>query len=208
MTRFCLHPSSVRALPKVGGTKDVDLDRVLALSPELVVANAEENTREIFEAIEGAGLPLYVAFPKDVDGALSDLRRLGQLVDRPADDWIERIQAARGRLPRLSGRFLYLIWRKPWMAAGPDTFISRLLGELGLENALTEGDRYPIVDPWAVGADHLLLSSEPFPFAEKHRVELAGAAASIRLIDGEACSWHGTAMARGFEDLIRWAQPA
>ena len=75
VTRFCIHPPEAKPLPKVGGTKDPLLERILALQPDLVLANAEENTREIIAAIEGAGVPLVVAFPKDVDGALRDLLR-------------------------------------------------------------------------------------------------------------------------------------
>ena len=91
------------------------------------------------------------------------------------------------------------------MATGPDTFISRLLEDLGLENALKGEPRYPVVDPFQVQADVVLLSSEPFPFKRRHLAELQGAAPSVRLIDGEACSWHGTAMLRGFRELARWA---
>ncbi len=115
------------------------------------------------------------------------------------------IREAQAQVPPLRGRFLYLIWREPWMAAGPDTFISRLLEDLGLENAARGEQRYPVVDPFAVQADVVLLSSEPFPFKARHLAELQDAARSVRLIDGEACSWHGSAMLRGFRELARWA---
>lgn len=205
VTRFCIHPPEAKPLPKVGGTKDPLLERILALQPDLVLANAEENTREIIAAIEGAGVPLVVAFPKDVDGALRDLLRIGALIGRDASGWVADIRQAQARVPPLRGRFLYLIWREPWMATGPDTFISRLLEDLGLENALKGEPRYPVVDPFQVQADVVLLSSEPFPFKRRHLAELEGAAPSVRLIDGEACSWHGTAMLRGFRELARWA---
>lgn len=205
VTRFCIHPPAAKQLPKVGGTKDAVLERIQALQPDLVLANAEENTREIIAEIEGAGIPLVVAFPKDVDGALMDLLRIGALIGRDGSGWEADIREAQAQVPTLRGRFLYLIWREPWMAVGPDTFISRLLEDLGLENAVQGEQRYPVVDPFAVQADVVLLSSEPFPFKARHLAELQGAARSVCLIDGEACSWHGTAMLRGFRELARWA---
>ncbi|HMV69022.1 MAG TPA: helical backbone metal receptor, partial [Myxococcota bacterium] len=92
VTRFCARPADrVAALPKVGGTKDVDPERVRALAPDLIVGNCEENTREIFDALAGIA-PVYAAFPRDVDGALADLDRLGDLVGRPVAALRARIE--------------------------------------------------------------------------------------------------------------------
>lgn len=202
VTRFCVHPAEqVATRVRVGGTKDLDLDRLAALDPDLVVANAEENSREMFDAI-GERWPLYVAFPRTLDQALADLHDLGALVHRPAPaaEWVARITAQRALLPqRAPRRVVYLIWRRPWMAVSPDTFISQLLGEAGLVNALpVDGPRYPELTPAGLAAlapDRVLLSSEPFPFQDKHIDELAQASGlprdRFRLADGELCSWHG-----------------
>ena len=202
VTRFCVHPADeVATRLRVGGTKDLDLERLAALDPDLIVANAEENSREMFDQI-GERWPLFVAFPRTVDQALTDLDDLGALVHRPgpAAEWVARIAAQRALLPQRPGRrVVYLIWRRPWMAVSPDTFISQLLGEVGLVNALpADGPRYPELTPAALAAldpDRVLLSSEPFPFQERHIDELAEASGlprdRFRLADGELCSWHG-----------------
>jgi ABC-type Fe3+-hydroxamate transport system substrate-binding protein len=212
VTRFCVHPAdAVANRTRVGGTKDLDFDRLAALDPDLIVANAEENSREMFEQI-GGRWPLYVAFPRTLDHALADLHDLGALVHRPAlaTDWVARITAQRALLlERPRRRFVYLIWRRPWMAVSPDTFISQLLGEAGLVNAVpVDGPRYPELTPASLAAldpDRVLLSSEPFPFQEKHIDELALASGlprdRFRLTDGELCSWHGVRLERSLPYL-------
>ncbi|MCB9741370.1 MAG: ABC transporter substrate-binding protein [Alphaproteobacteria bacterium] len=207
-TRYCVHPrEAVRELVRVGGTKDLVLERIEALAPELIVGNAEENTREMFAALEPRW-PLYVSFPKDVDGAIADLRSLGVAVGRPeaAEREARRIEQARARLaarPRRPFTYAYLIWRGPWMAAGPDTFISAMLAERGGVNAVQGPSRYPELSPEALReVDRVLLSSEPFPFRERHVEELVKAGVPrerVRFVDGELCSWHGVRMAEAFE---------
>lgn len=201
VTRFCESPPQVKLLPKVGGTKDVDLDRLIALEPDLVIGNVEENSAQIAEQV-GAHFPLWMAFPKSVDDALQDLRDLGTIcgVQSSAQDWVSRIQAARASLEPRPFTYLYLIWRKPWMAAGQDCFISALLQEFGGEN-LVPG-RYPALEleqMQALSPERVLLSSEPFPFAEKHRAELVGL--ETALVDGALCSWHGVRLERAFLEL-------
>ncbi len=201
VTRFCESPSQVKELPKVGGTKDVDLDRLLALKPDLVIGNVEENSAQIAEQV-GAHFPLWMAFPKSVDDALQDLRDLGAIcgVQDAALDWVARIQRARDSLVPTPFTYLYLIWRKPWMAAGQDCFISALLQEFGGENLLP--GRYPelaLEQMQALRPDRVLLSSEPFPFSEKHRAELEGL--ETALVDGALCSWHGVRLERAFLEL-------
>jgi len=210
VTRFCVHPAEVIAgLPKVGGTKDVITERVAALRPDLILGNCEENTREIFDALAPIA-PVYAAFPKTVDGAIRDLVRLAEALDVDAGPLVARIEASRTPLPRTPRiRALYLIWRDPWMAAGPDTFISDMLAQAGLINALPAGGaRFPTVNVDAIAElapDVVLLSSEPFPFAARHVVELADLTGlpqrCFHLVDGEACSWHGARMAHGLGAL-------
>ena len=211
ITRFCVHPAaSLVGLTKVGGTKDLVLERLEALKPDLVIGNVEENTSEMFETIEDR-FPLYAAFPRSVDEAIADLGTMGTLVgaEAAAQQWMARISAARARLATLppGPRFAYLIWRHPWMAVNGDTFISAMLAEAGCVNAFADAaDRYPTITPeQLVDVEAILLSSEPFPFADKHRTELAGlvgiAEERFSLVDGELCSWHGVRMAAAFEWL-------
>ena len=214
VTRFCTHPADrIAGWPKVGGTKDVETDRVVALAPDLVVANAEENSREIFAALDPL-VPLYVAFPRTVDQAVDDLVRLGELVGAPerAAAWAAEIRASRADLATVARPFTYayLIWRGPWMSINQDTFIDAMLAEAGGANAFADADaRYPTVsaaDLVAADPDVVLLASEPFPFKAAHAAELCEATGwgpeRVRFADGELCSWHGVRMASAF----RWLQ--
>ncbi len=213
VTRFCTHPDPwVRAQPKVGGTKDVALDRVLALAPDLVVANAEENTASIVDELD-PHVPVYVAFPRSVDDAVDDLARLGQLLgaDAQAAAWVAEIRAARAALAGVKRPFTYayLIWRGPWMSLNDDTFIAAMLAQAGGTNALgAHGDRYPTLtaqDLVDADPDVVLLSSEPFPFRSSHAQELVAEtgwdADRVRFVDGELCSWHGVRIAAGLHWL-------
>ena len=213
VTRFCVHPAEgLGGLTRVGGTKDLLLDRLLALKPDLVIGNAEENTREIFAEI-APHVPLLVAFPRGVDEALHDLHRLGVVMGREAEAeaLLQTIHAERAALraeaAQIPGfRYTYLIWREPWMGVNDYTFISALLAEAGGVNALAGvSPRYPTVSPEAlVEGGVVLLSSEPFPFKERHRDELCAlgvAPERIFFVDGELCSWHGARLAEALPML-------
>lgn len=219
-TRFCVHPKEqLQTKPKVGGTKDIALDRILKLKPDLVLANVEENTPEIFSMLEAENIPVYAAFPRNTSEALEDLEKTGKLlgVHRQALAWCQRIQKEQEALTPHSFRYCYLIWRKPWMAVGHKTFISAMLSELGGENLVTtHKERYPEIRPEELvdlDADYILLSSEPFPFQEKHKIELAELSGLPKerfvFVDGEMCSWHGVRMAQAFPwlnaQLQKWS---
>lgn len=207
-TRYCVRPAEgVRDLPKIGGTKDVDPDRVAALHPDLILGNCEENTREIFDALDPIA-PVWAAFPRDVDGALDDLSAVGELVGEPerARALREQIERARADLQRAVSnrrfRYAYLIWREPYMSVSDDTFIAAMLAEAGGINVVAgHADRFPTLtsdDLRRLDPDVVLLSSEPFPFRERHRDELVAhtglGADRVRFIDGEHASWHGSRM--------------
>lgn len=213
VTRYCVHPAGrLEGVTRVGGTKDLLMDRLVALEPDLVIGNAEENTREIFAEIEPIA-PLLVAFPKAVDGALDDVRRLGVVMGREAEAaaLIERITAERAALRAVveagpGFRYTYIIWRDPWMGVTDDTFISALLAEAGGVNALAgRTPRYPALLPEELAdGGVILLSSEPYPFKERHREELVRRgvrADQIFFIDGELCSWHGARLVEALPAL-------
>lgn len=215
VTRFCVHPDEVRELPRVGGTKDVEIERVLALEPDLVIGNCEENTREVFDELE-AHVPVYAAFPRTVNEALDDVTTMARLVrlELAAARWRAEADTARSELKQEVAergffRYGYLIWRQPWMSVSDDTFIASMMREAGGSNAFGEAEsRFPVLTSDEIGAaglDWLFLPSEPFPFGEEHAAELAGETglqrSQVRFVDGEFCSWHGVRMSAAFEYL-------
>ena len=202
LTRFCVHPADWKARKSVvGGTKNVDVERVLGLRPDLVVANREENERAPVEALVAAGVPVWLSDITTVDEALDAIQELGRLTSRGAEaaSLTEQITAGFDALERPQAeplRAVYLIWRDPWMTVGGDTFVHDVMARGGLANAYGDRTRYPAVTPdEIVGArpDVVLLSSEPFPFRESHLAEVRAFVPSARvvLVDGEAFSWYG-----------------
>ena len=202
VTRFCVHPSGWKASKQiVGGTKNVRVDRVEALRPDLVLANKEENVREQVEAIR-AFAPVEVTDVATVEDALAMIRRVGALVGRAAraDELAEEIARGFGQLGAAEPlRAAYLIWRDPYMSVGGDTFIADMMRRAGLINVFGDRTRYPTVTPddlRQAGAEVVLLSSEPYPFQEEHVAELEAAVPGVRvqLVDGEPFSWYGSRM--------------
>jgi ABC-type Fe3+-hydroxamate transport system substrate-binding protein len=202
LTRFCVHPAGWKAEKTiVGGTKNMDVERVRALRPDLILANLEENTREDVEALD-AFAPVFVTDVADVDGALRMIRDVGALVGRS-----ERAEALAAEIERgFAGlaarppiRAAYLIWRDPWMTVGGDTFVHDVLRRASFENVFGARTRYPEVTAEELAAaepEVVLLSSEPFPFRERHvaEVERAVPGVPVRLVDGELFSWYGSRM--------------
>lgn len=209
-TRFCVRPADLEDVPTVGGTKDVDVEAVLALQPDLVLANREENLPDAVQALE-ARVPVYVAAPATVDDGVRDLARLASLLDADAAWWLDRIEQTRDALapwrasPR---RGLCLIWRRPWMGCGGDTFVTSILAEAGVTCVIADRSRYPELTADGIAAldpDLVVLPSEPFPFRAEHADELADATGLPRDrfvgFDGQALTWHGTRMARALPRL-------
>jgi ABC-type Fe3+-hydroxamate transport system substrate-binding protein len=218
VTRFCVHPPEARKRARViGGTKTPRIDRILALEPDLVLANREENRKEDVEKLEER-VPVLVAYPRGVTEALADVRALGARLGLPehADALVSDIERARDRLRARARpfRYLYFVWRRPYRVAAPDTFIAAFLAEAGGINAApSDRGRYPEVQVFEVessDADVLFLSSEPFPFREEHAAELRSALARrfrerVQLVDGELLSWHGARLRHGVPYLARLA---
>ncbi|ARK11160.1 helical backbone metal receptor [Fibrella sp. ES10-3-2-2] len=210
ITKFCTHPADkVAASTLIGGTKNVNINRVAALKPTLILANYEENTEADVQALRPIA-PVHVTDVKTLSDALVMIRGVGGLVGRAAAaDAMARQIGASFAANRLVGAstgpsVAYLIWRKPWMVAARDTFIDAMLAEAGFINAFSDPNwpnaqwvRYPVVteaDLQRARPDLLFLSSEPYPFREKHIGELAQYCpdADIQLVDGELFSWYGS----------------
>jgi ABC-type Fe3+-hydroxamate transport system substrate-binding protein len=216
-TGFCIHPrDTLRAVPKVGGTKDVDLANLEALAPTHVIVNVDENRREDAEAIARFAPHVIVTHPLAPDDNPGLYRLLGGIFGREdeAERLCARYAAARERgldgvVPH-AARVLYLIWRAPWMSISRDTYISRMLGMFGWDTLPAESaERYPEVDLAALGrdVDRVLLSTEPFPFREPHLAEAAAISGrAAELIDGEMVSWYGSRAIRGLDYLAAFTR--
>ena len=202
ITKFCIHPQDwFRSKARVGGTKQVDIDKVRALEPDLIIGNKEENTRADIEALEHE-FPVCMSDVRDLPGALDMVRDVGKLTGTATQalEIAKRIADGFAALEPLPQRpsVAYLIWRKPWMAAGGGTFIHDMLQRIGLDNVFADRpERYPELSPAELAAadpDLVLLSSEPYPFKEEHIAELNMLlpGCPVRLVDGEAFSWYGS----------------
>ncbi len=214
-TRYCVHPRPwVDDIPVVGGTKDPDLQAIAARRPDLILANAEENRPEQWPALSEIA-PVAVAYPRDVAGAVDEVRRTGRLVgavgagESIATAIEEECVAVRARTWP-TRRCAYLVWRRPWIAAGRDTYVSALLAEYGFENVVPGGDdpasRYPEVtldELRAAAPDVVWLSTEPYAFTPEHAAELGTLADRARPIDGELASWHGVRLVQALPRLAR-----
>jgi ABC-type Fe3+-hydroxamate transport system substrate-binding protein len=215
-TGFCIHPREVLAkVPKVGGTKDVDLERLRALAPTHVIVNIDENEKPVAESIARFVPHVIVTHPKGPGDNADLYRLLGGIFRREAEaeQLCGRLQdalEAAGRdcagLPR--ERVLYLIWKDPWMTVSRDTYIARTLAVVGWDT-LPEvaAFRYPevVLDEAARHVDRVLLSTEPYRFGGRHLAELARALAPVpvQLVDGEMTSWYGPRAITGLGYLAR-----
>ncbi|HEY4372928.1 MAG TPA: helical backbone metal receptor [Burkholderiales bacterium] len=215
-TGFCIHPKEVVAgIPKVGGTKDVDLEKLRALAPTHVVLNIDENTRPAAEALAAFVPHLVVTHPNAPEDNLALYRLLGGLFGRvqEAQALCRQLQAAlaaarAAAAGRAGQEVLYLIWKDPWMTVSPATYIARSLATVGWRvPAQAGGARYPEVAlPQAArAADLVLLSTEPYMFRQRHVAQLQALLPGKRvaLIDGEMTSWYGSRAIAGLRYLPR-----
>ena len=210
ITRYCIHPRDVvKRIRKVGGTKNPDVVAILALAPDLVFLNAEENRAEDVEAISRM-LPTDVSHPRAVAEVPDLLRQFGRLTGREpeAESWARRIEARLAEIrekPLAAFRFVYLIWKEPWMTVDEGTYISDLLTQAGGVNAFAgRGTDYPQITQDEIRAarpDVLLLPDEPYRFRPADRQAFAELLpeSDIRLVSGDDLCWHGVRTLRGIE---------
>ncbi len=202
VTKFCVHPAGMKErVGQIGGTKAVKMDKVIALKPDLVIGNKEENLQSDIESLEQR-VPVWMSDIHDLETALDMIHQVGLLVEKEQKA-LEVIESINQKFNQLEGvekskqltSVLYLIWRKPYMAAGKGTFIDDCLTRCGWVNCIPE-TRYPEIDTKSLNPELILLSSEPYPFKEKHIEELKVLfpQAKIELVDGEYFSWYGTRM--------------
>jgi hypothetical protein len=227
-TGFCIHPAhALRDVPKVGGTKDVNVAKLRRLAPTHVIVNVDENRLETVEALREFVPHILVTHPcapEDNHALIDQLAaafaseagvatRAQALHQRLADELAATTPAGRP-----VQRVLYLIWPDPWMTVARDTYISRMLArvnwhtEPGVDGGPQGAARYPALrgdESWLEGVDRVLLSSEPYRFTATHLPEAAALAprASVQLVDGELLSWYGPRAADGLRYLRELAAP-
>jgi ABC-type Fe3+-hydroxamate transport system substrate-binding protein len=198
-TRFCNSPSSIRKIPVIGGTKSLDIEAIVRLNPDLVFCVKEENERLQVEAMKEVGLRVVVFDVNTLQDAIGMIQTIGRLLHNEEGalliaDGLNRLVSSD---PGFSGSILYLIWQNPWMCAGQHTFIGDVLRSVGFTN-LSPGPRYPVFDHLEqiqnLHPDILLLSSEPYPFREKHRQFFHNNLPETRVfcVDGSLFSWYGS----------------
>lgn len=217
-TGFCIHPrDGVRGVTKLGGTKDVDLDRLRALAPSHVVVNIDENTRETYAALREFVPHVIVTHPNAPDDNLVLYDLLGRIFacEDAAATLAGAYRAARARIANLNlppRRVLYLIWREPWMTVSPDTYIARMLELVNWHTVPRHCTvRYPSLAAATcreLAPELCLLSSEPYPFRAKHIAEveaLCAAPRRVHLVDGEMLSWYGSRAIAGLDYLAAQA---
>lgn len=198
VTDWCTHPTDLD-VPRVGGTKWPDLDAVRALDPDLVVANAEENRAEDLDALRASGIPVWVTAPATVAQALDSLDALLRAVTGSKPDWLIRTrrvwQSPTPIVPKRTA--VIVIWRRPWMVLGQNTFAGDVLRNLGVRNTFADHpDRYPRVgldDARIAAADLVVLPDEPYQFNATDGPE-AFPEKQIALISGRHMTWYGPSL--------------
>ncbi len=204
ITKFCIHPEHwFRNKPRIGGTKDVKFDRVEALSPTLIIANKEENIKEQVEALASIA-PIHTTDISTLEDTYQMIQEIGKITNTSvkAEEIIGNIKEGfrilseqlQSQTPKTC---LYLIWKDPYMSIGGDTFIHDMMLHCKLQNVVTNETRYPsisIEQIQSLAPEIILLSSEPYPFKEKHIAELQThlPKTTILLVDGEMFSWYGS----------------
>jgi len=213
ITKFCIHPRHwFQNKERIGGTKQLNLDKIKSLHPDLILANKEENFQTDIAKLE-KDFPVWVSDVDNLESALSMIGSVGHIVNKSREAEELRMEITEKFL-LLNKRetpitTCYLIWQKPYMTIGGDTFISDMLSYAGFRNVFSDKTRYPQVtldQLKEIPFDVLMLSSEPFPFSEKHILEmqLQLPSKTILLVDGEMFSWYGSRMLKSpvyFEQL-------
>jgi ABC-type Fe3+-hydroxamate transport system substrate-binding protein len=201
ITRFCIHPNSwYRSKKRIGGTKDLHIEEIKLLLPDLVIANKEENTAEQVEAIRKF-CPVWTSDVSNLEDALAMILEIGRITNKAKQGktLADQIEAAFNAIPVVSNpvKAAYLIWKDPYMTVGGDTFIHHMMPYCGLENVFGKEKRYPEVTLEVLmekSPQIILLSSEPYPFKENHIEELTKQLpdTKIILVNGEMFSWYGS----------------
>lgn len=211
ITKFCVHPNYLRKHKTiVGGTKQIHLNKIKALRPDIILCNKEENTKEIIKDLEDVA-PIHISDVDTVKDCLELIKMYGAIFNnsKNASDLIEAIETERQKFQSAlqstsKKKVAYFIWKNPWMVAASNTFINTMINEAGFSNVFESEARYPKIDlehSKLKEADLIFLSSEPYPFKTKdieafrERYPLK----NISIVDGEMFSWYGSRLLKTFK---------
>lgn len=201
ITKFCVHPPAwFRSKTRVGGTKNLNLQKIEALQPDLIIANKEENTEAEIKYLQQK-FPVWTSDIATLHDSLNMIKSLGDLTNTAikAQQLIHNIQQEFDTYRhqfKQTATALYLIWQAPYMSVGKDTIIHHLMEYAGLKNVMSNALRYPEIseeEMMQLQPDFILLSSEPYPFKEKHvtAFQQLFPNSKVLLVDGELFSWYG-----------------
>lgn len=219
ITNYCVHPKYWQeSKTRIGGTKKLNIEKIKELKPDLIIGNKEENEKsQVLELMKH--FPVWMSDIKTLEEALDMIDSIGKMTgkEKKATELQNNIreQFSHFKLSTASLRHpssvIYLIWRKPYICAGSNTFIDHMLSICGLHNSISEQERYPEISPEQIRVANpglIFLSSEPYPFKEKHITELQQICpgAKVVLADGEMFSWYGSRLVYApsyFERLLQ-----
>ena len=204
ITKFCVHPEVwFRTKTRIGGTKEVHFEKIYDLRPDLIIANKEENVKDQIELL-GQKYDVLLTDVNNLDEALEMIKTVGCYTNkkREAEILSEKISIQFNNLEEIllnkkQIRAAYFIWKNPYMVAANKTFIDEMMKYCGFQNIFSEENRYPEIELKqleTLKCELILLSSEPYPFKEKHKEEFSKQlpGIEIKLVDGEMFSWYGS----------------
>jgi len=208
ITKFCIHPKEIcQTKAIVGGTKNLNLEKIISLQPDLIIANKEENVKEQIESL-AEKFPVWLTDVNNFEDALKMINDIGTITQKieKSQLLIDSLKEQFQKITQTShnSRMLYLIWKNPYMAAGGDTFINDMIVKAGFENVIKDYKRYPeisIQEMKELNCSYIFLSSEPFPFKDADIKELSEQLPSVKIIkvDGEMFSWYGSRLLKSAE---------
>ena len=208
LTKFCIEPQELEESnqkwfelkTKIGGTKNIDIEKVRNLNPHIIFANKEENDKDQIEALRSEFM-VYTSDVFDLDSALEMIEELGKLTktNTEAKAIIAKIKInfTKIQIPGIKKTAAYFIWKNPYMTVGGDTFIHQMIEAAGFMNVTSSKNRYPVIEIEEIkelNPEVIFLSSEPYPFKEKHIAEFQEMLpkAFIFIVDGQKFSWYGS----------------
>ena len=210
VTKFCVHPKHLRiSKAVVGGTKQINIEKIVALRPDIILCNKEENTKEIIDSL-GEVAPIHISDISNLEDCFELINMYGEIfnITRTTSTLVSNIQLEREAFQLQFQnteklKVAYFIWKKPWMVAASDNFIDAMITEAGFINVYSDEKRYPEIDldnPKLKEANLILLSSEPFPFKDEHILELKAQfpEKTIKIVDGELFSWYGSRLLKSY----------
>lgn len=214
ITKFCIHPQNkTTPLSKIGGTKTLNIELIKSLKPDLIIGNKEENSKADIELLM-ENFPIWITDVGTLEEASEMISQFGELLDRePEAAYLNHlIQSGFSDLQQLAadrtikGKIAYVIWKDPYLFAGNDTFINDILSRIGFVNVV-KSPRYPelsLSELSKLSPDTIFLSSEPYPFKEKHISEIEREMPNVKvlLVDGEMFSWYGSRLLKSVEYLF------